>query len=716
MRRIKIGIDVGGTFTHAVAVNTADHTLIGQACVPTTHKAKEGVAAGVVESMKKLIHDAGIEAEEVLMIAHSTTQATNALLEGDVACVGIVLLGRGLEGKIGYRQIANDKIRLAPGIYLKTVVSYCDTDKDLENDHIIHQLKDLEKQGAEVMVASEVYGIDDTQHEEKIVSIARKAGYRASSASAISKLYGLRVRTRTAVINAAMMPKMLETADMTEKAVRDSGIDAPLMIMRSDGGIMDINEMRKRPILTMLSGPAAGVAAALMYARVSDGIFLEVGGTSTDISIIKNGKPQVKSAQIGGNRLYLRALDVRTLGIAGGSIPRISDHHVGDVGPRSAHIADLQYTAFSREKDFRNIELEFVKPKENDPDDYLAVNNQKTSEKYTLTPTAASHFLGFAGEADKESVNSDAVRSCFYSVAKILGMKAETLAERILFISSNKLKPVIKQLVREYKLDEELIELVGGGGGAPAIVPYAAKAMDLPFKISENTGVISAIGAALGIIRDMVEKTVLDPGTDDILAVRKEAVDSVLSMGADPETIEATVEVDAKNKRVIATATGSGEMRTKEQNVKPLSEGGILEAAARSMKTSPGECTLEAATGQLYLVSHRENVRRFFGLVKKQRQPLRILDRQGIVKLQFRDARKKVAEPSAVKKQLSYLIEELTTYGDAGALLPDIFIMAGAKIIDLSGLIEEKQMLALADIELQHLPRKEKIAVIGAKK
>src|SRR5258708_23598424 len=118
-----------------------------------------------------------------------------------------------------------------------------------------------------------------------VMRVATSLGMAATGGHEITKLYGLTTRTRTAVINASILPKMISTANMTEAAVREAGIAAPLMIMRGDGGVMDVQEMRRRPVVTMLSGPAASVAGALIFLRASDRIYFHGGGPSTHTAV-----------------------------------------------------------------------------------------------------------------------------------------------------------------------------------------------------------------------------------------------------------------------------------------------------------------------------------------------------------------------------------------------------------------------------------------------
>jgi hypothetical protein len=170
------------------------------------------------------------------------------------------------------------------------------------------------------------------------------------------------------------------------------------MIMRGDGGVMDVHEMRRRPAMTMLSGPAASVAGALMHLRISDGIYFEVGGTSTNIGVIRNGRPTVKYARVGGHETYVSSLDVRVLGIAGGSLVRLGEGVIADVGPRSAHIAGLAYAAFAVPEAFEGATLELFQPGPGEATDHVAIRG-RDGARYAVTTTCAPMHSATPGPA-----------------------------------------------------------------------------------------------------------------------------------------------------------------------------------------------------------------------------------------------------------------------------------------------------------------------------
>ncbi|HKL37476.1 MAG TPA: hydantoinase/oxoprolinase N-terminal domain-containing protein, partial [Bacteroidales bacterium] len=219
MRKVKVGIDVGGTFTHAVAVDVKTFDIIGKACVPTTHESDQGVAEGVIQSMYQLLESARIDPGEIVLIAHSTTQATNALLEGDVAHVGVIAMGQGLEGKLAKKQARMNDIYLGSNKLLPVSFQYLNEATPITEERIRKAVEQMHQEGAEVIVATQVFGPEDFENEKLVVRVAEEMGFMATAACSLSQLYGLKIRTRTAVVNASMMPKMMETANLTEEAV-----------------------------------------------------------------------------------------------------------------------------------------------------------------------------------------------------------------------------------------------------------------------------------------------------------------------------------------------------------------------------------------------------------------------------------------------------------------------------------------------------------------
>ncbi|GLC78927.1 hydantoinase/oxoprolinase family protein [Lacrimispora brassicae] len=713
--KVRIGIDVGGTFTDAVAIDNETFELVGVVKTPTTHNSARGVAEGIVQALQKIMEDCSISPEDVVFIAHGTTQATNALLEGDVASVGVVTLGSGLQGVKSKSDTNIGNIELAAGKFLVSQNVYADTSEaeKLESnmENAIHSLLD---RGASSIVAAEAFSVDDPANENMALEMCRKMEVPGTATNEISKLYGLKIRTRTAVVNASIMPKMLEAATMTEKSIKDAGIKSPLMVMRCDGGVMTVDEVRNRPIMTILSGPAAGVAGALMYEKLTDGLFFEVGGTSTDISCVKDGKVMIQYAEVGGHKTYLNSLDVRTVGIGGGSMVQIKDGKAVDMGPRSAHIAGLDYEVYTDSSLIQNPRLETVKPVPSDPDYGVIVCDNGV--RVTLTMAGAANIAGYVRPEDYAYGNAEAARKAWKPLAENMGCTVEEAAKKVMAFAAAKNAKVAEQLMKDYKMRPEQTVFVGGGGGAASVVPHLAETLKHKCRIAGNAAVISTIGVALAMVRDMVERTVSNPTQEDILSIRREAEQKAIQSGAAPGTIEIHVDVDTQKNLVRAIAVGATEMRSKTLGSAKLSVEELLKLSAENLSVAPEELSVTAENGRMYAVQYKKVERKLLGLLKTTTTPLRLIDEEGVIRLQKNNALAAETKIKEWEAKADWFLEELTVFNDGGANLPNIYLVSGKRIIDLSGLQNREQICGLGNAELTGFDKEEKILIVATKR
>lgn len=706
---IRVGIDVGGTFTHAVALDNTTLEILDHEVTPTSHGAPEGVARGILDAFAAL--QARLSPEHrIVFLAHSTTQATNALLEGDVAQVGILGLGSGLEALKARADMAVGNVELSPGKLLRSRLEFLNPGSPDFHEELDRALKGFLEGGEGAVVAAEGFSVDDPSGELRVMERSAALNLPACGTHEISGLYGLRVRTRTAVLNASILPKMIGTAERTSQAMRAREVTAPLMVMRSDGGVMSLEEVRRRPVMTLLSGPAAGIAAALMFLKASDALFLEVGGTSTDICLVRDGRAAVRSATVGGHPTCLRTLDSRTLGIAGGSMVSSDGRGTLEVGPRSAHLAGFAYCSFAPpealEGELRVVE---VRPFEGDPA-YLVVENP-SGMRTAPTTTCAANLLGYIRPGDYSAGNLEGVRRAFEALARHLGGSAEELARRVLERAADGLLPTCRQLLIEAGMQDRALKLLGGGGGAGAIVPFLAERMGLPFELARRAEVLSAIGAALAMVRETLERNLVNPTREDLSRLRSEAEKAVVRMGADPASVEVLVEVDAQKNLVRATATGSVEFVARDVLAADVGEDERIRTLREASPQDEGHSSL-GQTGFYHLYRSQRQVRRLFGLLRQIHRTLWVTDGRGSVRLQVPGGALHTSCGESLLTDLERVLREHTSYGDAGALIPALHVVAGRKLTDLTSLTHSEQVLTLAREELSELAGDEPVFIL----
>ncbi|HEX2240618.1 MAG TPA: hydantoinase/oxoprolinase family protein [Actinomycetota bacterium] len=683
---VRIGVDVGGTFTKAVACDAATGEVVARSIVSTSHGAVNGVAQGVIDALTSVVQQVSAEGlGPVLLVSHSTTQAVNALLEGDTAIVGILGIGRRPDLKKARVRTAVGEIRLAPGRRLVTRHSFIDATNGLDDRKIRKVVHELIEEGAEALCISEAFGVEDARGEWLALQIAEELGVPACAGNELTGLYGLEMRTVTAALNASILPAAVRTARLVAEAVAEDAPGVPLLVMRGDGGAADLSSMERHPILTAFSGPAASVAGALRHLSVADGVVVEVGGTSTNVSTIQRGRPVLSYVRVLDHVTSVRSIDVRVVGVAGGSLMRVRHAwgrvRVADVGPRSAHIAGLPYASFATVEDLGAAEPRLIAPRPGDPDEYLVVETPE-GRRFGLTVTCAANALGLVPDGAYARGDAAAARRAFEIAGRWMSIEADALARRVLDIAATKVARVIDDSVREHRLHNP--EVIGLGGGAGALVPQTATALRLKWKIPPDAEVISSVGDALSMIRVEIEKTLVSPDGGAIEALHRTAEEAAINAGADPSTvqIESTTVPERGALRVAAYGSLALESGDGDRRVDPDEEWAVAQRALQTDAFLIGRTAFYAVYG-----TATGPERRFV-----------VIDRAGSIVVEVR-GHALTGTGAEVGAALEERVPTLTRHFGPLKVAPAVRVIRGARLIDLTLISRPDEALQAAVTE-----------------
>ena len=690
-RRIRIGIDVGGTFTKAVAIDVKSGTLLTKTTVPTTHDAKRGVSEGIVTALTKIINETGIGINEIELISHSTTQAINALLESDTSKVGIIAMGVGPSKKDVVKRTSLQDISINNNQDIKTCHEFLDTSHIITENEVVNTINRLKEKGAEVIVATEAFGVDDPSNELFVMANASKQNIPSTASHEISGTYGLEIRTLTAAVNASVLPKTFQVANFVEDAIKKTGITAPLMIMKGDGGVSSMDTFRTKPILTILSGPAASVAGALLYLKVTNGIFVEVGGTSTNICIIKNGKPEIRYVTIKDHPTCIRSMDVRILGVAGGSMVVLDQNRVSHVGPRSAHIASLKYSCFANPDELKTGKIALIKPRPNDKAEYVAIRCDK--ETYAITNTCAANALGMIEKDDYAFANQESAKIAMKILAEYVGVPYHEIAMSIIQTGSFEITKTISKILKEFKMNPSHTTLIGGGGGASVLVPFVAKQLGICYEKAEHAEVISSIGVASSMLQEEIEQTMVEPTPEKINQIHKKIYAMLIDKGATPESIIIDSEYVSDKALLRVTAIGNVELDSVESSKNIFTLDDAKKRAGEIIEISKELIDLSYETDHYFVFTGHIEVKKLFN--KKNRHHILVLDRYGKPKLSLKNGKIFQGGKIAILEELDEYLESKHT-----DIAPRVFLLNDLKLVDYSSLTSPSHIIDAVRSEL----------------
>lgn len=678
--KLRVGVDVGGTFTKAVALESHPFRLRATAVVPTTHDAAEGVTAGVAQALAQLLATLGPDGRDVELVAFSTTQAMNALLEGDVAQVGVVGIGAQPDLRRARKRSAVGDVPLAPGHALRTRHVFLDATGGLAVDQVDAAIDSLANAGCEAIAASGAFAVDAPQHELLVADRARLRGLPTCAGHELSGAYGLELRTVSAAINAAILPLMERTAGVVEDVLHREQIDVPLLVLRGDGGAMTLDAFRRAPSFSIGAGPAAGVAAALQQLQLTNAIVLECGGTSSNVSIVENGRTVLRSLKVMGEPTAIRAVDSWVVGAAGGSMARLKRRGIAEAGPRSAHIAGLRYACFSPAGELEDATLELISPRDGDPAEYAAIRT-RSGQLLALTATCAANALGLVDPGSHAAGSQAAALAGFQPLAARMRTTPEGAARALLDAAVRKIAAAVAEASRVYKFGPD-IPVAALGGAGPALAAEVARRLGRPVLSPENPEVLSAVGSALSLVRAEVVRTATGDSSVAQAAI-EDAERACIDAGAAPDTVRVECRYEPRDGLLRAAATGAVALETGAAERVPIDEPAQRNAAADALG-------LDA--DHLNIVAENDSYR----VYKNGSGPVAVVDRLGSVPL-AENARRVIAGPrDELLSDLRSAIDDASLQLGFAAVVPRVAIVYGSRILDTSEARQADEIISAA--------------------
>ena len=605
----RIGVDVGGTFTDLVLADRRGRTWVAK--VPSV---PSDPSRGVLDALATVAAEVGLDRSAVLtgcsLFVHGSTVATNTMLEGKGASVGLITTDGFrdvLEIRRGLRDDQWDHRRpyaavLVPRSLRRAVGGRIDSDgsehEPLAFDDLDSVVADLDDAGVEAIAVALLNSFVNDDHERAAVErIRSRWGGRWITASAdVSPLMGEYERCSTAVVNASLLPRTVSYLEALEGQLLAEGLRHPMLMVQSNGGAASLQQVASRPVSLLLSGPAAAVGALDHYRAAIDGlaglgagadptggniISMEIGGTSCDVLLMSAGGVATRDdLDIAGYHVSTPAIDIHTIGAGGGTIAGVDPAGLLYVGPAGAG-ADPGPACYGQGGTAPTV----------------------TDAQLVLGRLRPGPYAGGSISLDVDAAR-DAIRS---GVAEPLGVSIEEAAAGIITLLEQNLLGAVEYISIERGHAPHRFTLVAAGGAGPMHGEAVARGLGVGrVYLPRAAGALCAVGMLNTELRqdfvrfcrgsiDEIEPSFVDRTLDEL---RAQATDALAAEGLAGDDIVLRAELDLHHPgqiwsiRIGLDRFGPGEIRAAfETDYERLyghvqDDGTIMIATARVVATA----------------------------------------------------------------------------------------------------------------------------------